>query len=136
MKRILFLVFVVAALWGCDYSIVYEYKVANATQRTLEMRLPGNRPDAQRSVLIRPGATVQVYIHSAFLGGEHDIPVDVIPGDSLLPPCGVYDFTAAGEPIPEHFRQRSYWDFAASERLGVYTLTVTDEMTDPPAPAL
>lgn len=129
MKRLLFL-FAVVLLQACDYSIYYEFKVENATDLTLDMVLPGNSPDDRKVVYIRPRTTVQVHVDSPFMGGKFDIPEDVIPGDSLLPSCAVYGFSAAGEPIPERFRQRMYWDFEASERLGVYTLTVTPGMLD------
>ena len=127
MKRIL-LFLAVVLFQSCDYAIFYEYKVTNDTDQVLDMVLSGNSPDDRRAIHIQPHSSMRVYIDCASHGGKFDIPGDLIREDSLLPSCRVYEFSAAGRPIPEHFRQRRYWNFEASIRLGVYTLTVVPAM--------
>jgi hypothetical protein len=125
---------VLAALCtGCDAFYYYEFQLTNLTGETIRAEIvdvPGTY--SKDSVYtIMPRQTAVIYRNGGVCQPNY-VPEDryATYPDPVLPPQIKATLYIGDTVLPDSLRHHKHWDFRAKKLLGVYTLTITEELIE------
>ncbi|UII22269.1 hypothetical protein [Fulvivirga ligni] len=131
MRKNISFLFVVSCLFSCDYFADYTYKVVNESSEAITIHAQSDQGGfrIQDSLTVLQEGEFLKISEDLGTSGKHHIPEDNYTSTDTIPPISRF-LIVINDHEYDTLRFRHFWDYEGTERNGIYTLTITDELLE------
>lgn len=133
MKKVILLVLLFSIFYGCEYWSDNGYKIINNTSDTLKIKMDRlgiyYQYNKDTIILVTPLSTMKI-IAGGHICGKNCEPEDIRYTADSTEFFGKYftEISVNNTPLDSIFWNPARWNFTSKRRLGIYTLTITQDM--------